>query len=66
MSPEARIKALREAAPGSWIAFSHDESQVVASAGSYEEAVSAAEKAGETEPVLTRVPMDWAARVFLC
>ncbi|HYA97427.1 MAG TPA: DUF5678 domain-containing protein [Methylomirabilota bacterium] len=66
MSPEARLKALREAAPGSWLAFSHDESRVVGHGETYDEAVAAAEKAGEPEPVITRVPKDWTPRVFLC
>jgi hypothetical protein len=66
MSPEARVKALREAEPGSWIAFAQDESRVVATAGSYDEVVEAAEKAGESDPVITRVPNDWVARVFAC
>jgi hypothetical protein len=66
MSAESRIKILREAEPGSWIAFSADESRVVGSGKSYDEAVSAAEKAGESDPVITRVPKDWAARVFIC
>jgi uncharacterized protein DUF5678 len=66
MSPEARIKALREAEPGSWVAFSHDESRVVAHGKTYDEVVGQAERAGESDPVVTRVPTDWAARVFLC
>lgn len=64
MSPEARIKALRETEPGNWVAFSHDESKVVARGKTYDEAVAAAEKAGEPEPVITLVPTDWVARVF--
>lgn len=66
MSPEARIKVLREAAPGSWVAFSNDESQVVAYGKTYDEAVAAAEKTGESDPVIARVPTDWVARVFFC
>lgn len=66
MSPESRIKILREAAPGTWVAFSGDESRVVAYGKSYDDAVKAAEEAGEKEPVITRVPPDWAARVFSC
>lgn len=66
MSPETRLKILREAEPGSWVAFSEDESQVVAYGNSYDEAVKAAEDAGEKEPVITRVPLDWVARVFSC
>jgi hypothetical protein len=66
MSPETRIKALREAEPGSWIAFSQDESRVVGHGKTYDEVVAAAEKAGESNPVITRIPSDWAARVFSC
>jgi hypothetical protein len=66
MSPENRIKILREAEPGSWVAFSNDESKFVAYGKTYEEAVAASEKAGETDPVITRVPTDWVARVFSC
>jgi predicted RNase H-like HicB family nuclease len=58
MSPEARIKVLREAAPGSWVAFSQDESRVVGYGKTYDEAVAAAEKSGELDPVITRVPTD--------
>jgi hypothetical protein len=66
MSPEARIKILRDAEPGSWVAFSHDESHLVAVAKTYDEVVFAAEQKGESEPVITRVPADWVARVFFC
>ena len=66
MSPEVRIKILREAEPGTWVAFSEDESRVVGYGKSYDDAVKAAEDAGEKEPVITRVPPDWAARVFSC
>ena len=66
MSPESRIKALQEAKPGTWLAFSEDESRVVAQEESYDEVVKAAEDAGEKEPVITRVPANWAPRVFHC
>lgn len=66
MSPEARISALRDAAPGSWLAFSEDESRVVAHGSTYDEVVEAAEKAGEPNPVITRIPDDWHDRVFRC
>jgi hypothetical protein len=64
MSPEARIKALREAEPGSWLAFSEDESKVVAHGSSYDDVVDAAEKAGEPNPVITMIPKAWDERVF--
>lgn len=64
MSPEARIKALRETEPGGWVAFSHDESKVVARGKTYDEAVAAAERAGEPNPVIALAPNSWVARVF--
>jgi hypothetical protein len=64
MSPESRIKALQEAGAGAWIAFSEDESRVVAVGATYDDVVKAAGDAGENEPVITRVPDDWAPRVF--
>lgn len=66
MSPEARIKALREAEPGSWLAFSEDESRVVAHGSTYDQVVAAADKAGEPNPVITMIPNDWHERVFRC
>ena len=64
MSPESRIKELREAGSGTWLAFSEDESRVVATGATYDEVVQATQNAGENEPVITRVPNDWAPRVF--
>jgi hypothetical protein len=64
MSPKTRIKVLQETKPGTWIAFSEDESRVVGRGNSYDEAVKAAEEAGVHEPVITRVPKDWSPRVF--
>jgi hypothetical protein len=66
MSPESRIKILREAKPGTWVAFSQDESRVVAYGKSYDDAVKAAAEAGENDPVITLVPTDWGCRVFHC
>jgi len=64
MSPEARIKALRAAPPDSWVAFSADEQRLVAYGKTYEEAVTKAEKNGEPDPVLTKVPKDWSMQVL--
>lgn len=65
MSPEARIKALRAAPPNGWVAFSSDEERLVAYGKTYEEAVAKAEKNGEPDPVLTKVPKDWSMQVLL-
>jgi hypothetical protein len=64
MSPEARIKALRAAPPDGWVAFSADEERLVAYGKTYEEAVSKAEKNGEPDPVLAKVPKDWSMQVL--
>jgi hypothetical protein len=64
MSPEARLKALRAAPPDGWVAFSSDEERLVAYGKTYEEAVKMAEKNGEPDPVLTKVPRDWSMQVL--
>jgi predicted RNase H-like HicB family nuclease len=64
MSTEERVKILREAGPDTWIAFSADESRVVATGDSYAEAVKMANEKGELAPVLTKTPENWNARVF--
>jgi Family of unknown function (DUF5678) len=65
MSPEARIKALRDAPPDGWVAFSSDEERLVAYGKTYDEVVTKAEKNGEPDPVLTKVPKDWSMQVLL-
>ncbi|HUJ93350.1 MAG TPA: DUF5678 domain-containing protein [Candidatus Bathyarchaeia archaeon] len=64
MSPEARIKALRDAPPNGWAAFSSDEERLVAYGKTYEEVVSNAEKSGEPDPVVIKVPKDWSMLVL--
>ena len=67
MSADERVKILREAKPNSWVAFSSDESKLVACGATYSEAVEAAEKSGENDPVLVKIPNSWEPRVFsLC
>ena len=64
MSAEERVRVLREAKPDSWVAFSEDESKVVAYGESYSQVVKAAETLGETEPVIVKVPENWNSKVF--
>jgi hypothetical protein len=64
MSPEDRIKALRDAPSDGWVAFSSDEERLVAYGRRYDEAVAKAEKNGEPDPVLTKVPKDWSLQVL--
>jgi hypothetical protein len=64
MNPEARIEVLKKAPSDGWVAFSEDESRFVAYGATYDEAVAAAKKEGVSEPVLVKVPEDWADRVL--
>ena len=64
MNAEERVRILREAKPDSWIAFSEDESKVVAYGDSYSQVVRAAEDAGELEPVIIKVPENWNPKVY--
>jgi hypothetical protein len=59
VSAQERLEILRHAEPNSWIAFSSDESKVVARATSYSEAVAFAERSGEDDPVLVKIPEEW-------
>ncbi len=65
MSPEDRLDALRNAPPDGWVAFSSDETRLVAYGVTYEEAVTKADQNGERDPVLVKVPKDWSMQVFL-
>ena len=64
MNPQERLKALCEAPPDGWVAFSEDESRVVAYGATYEEAVFNAEKEGENDPLLVKIPNDWTELVL--
>jgi len=64
MAAEERVRVLREAAPGTWIAFSEDESKVVGCGSTYEEAVQQAANAGVSDPVLIKTPSDWTPLVL--
>jgi hypothetical protein len=65
MSAEERVRILREAKPNSWVAFSEDESKVVAYGDSYSQVVKAAECVGENEPVVVKIPENWSSKVFI-
>jgi len=67
MSAAERVKILNEAKPNSWIAFSSDESKLVGCGVTFAEAVEDAERNGETDPVLIKIPDSWEPRAFyLC
>ena len=67
MSAEERVRILQEAKPNTWLALSNDESKVVGRGATYAEAVAEAEKQGENDPLLIKIPDTWEPRVFrLC
>jgi hypothetical protein len=67
MTDEERVRILSEAKPNSWVAFSSDESKLVGRGDSYEQAVEDAQKHGESDPLLIKIPDNWEPRVFhLC
>lgn len=57
---DARLEALRSAPLNSWIAFSPDETKIVAVGSSYSEAVAKSEQAGVEEPLIVKTPPDWS------
>jgi hypothetical protein len=61
---EARLAALTRAPLDRWVALSSDESRIVADAETFEEVAAAAEKNGEVDPLILRVPEDWTPRVL--
>lgn len=65
MSPEDRLRALLNAPPDGWVAFSEDESRVVAYGATYDEVVAKAEQEGVTDPVLVKIPSDWTELVLV-
>jgi len=64
MTTEERVRVLREAKPNSWVAFSGDESKVLAYGETYSDAVKAAEKLGESDPVMVKVPDNWSGKIL--
>ncbi len=64
MKPEEYARMLAQAPLDGWIALSEDESKVVGSGTTMEEAVSAAAKQGVEEPVLVKSPKEWGQKVL--
>jgi hypothetical protein len=59
MSPEARIKILKNAPQNGWVAFSEDEEHLIAYGETYDEVVMKSEEKGVSEPVIVKVPPTW-------
>ena len=61
---QSRLSALRGAPINRWVALSADETRIVADGDTFQDVADAAERAGETDPVILRVPDDWTLRVL--
>ena len=60
---ETRLTLLNSAPADKWIALSHDETRIVAEGNTFAEVAEAAERAGESDPVLIQVPENWTPGV---
>ena len=60
----SRLSALANAPLDKWIALSADETRVVAEGATFQEVVVAAERSGESDPLIVHVPEDWAPRIL--
>jgi len=56
---DRRLELLRSAPLDSWIALSEDETKIVATGATYEEAARKSELAGVSDPVLLKTPKTW-------
>jgi hypothetical protein len=63
-SSSARLELLRNAPLNSWVAFSSDESRIVAIGKTFMEADAAAKETGEKDYFLTRTPDSWLPRAL--
>jgi hypothetical protein len=61
---DLRLELLRNAKPNTWLALSSDETRLAGSGDSYAEAVADAERQGEDDPLVLKVPDQWSPRVL--
>jgi hypothetical protein len=68
MAPAVGIKNLSEllahVPSGAWVAISRDGSRVIAFAAEMRDVVDKAREAGETDPIITRVPQSNIAMIL--
>lgn len=58
-------KLLADVPKGAWVAFSKDQERVIAYAAELEEVLRKAKEAGESDPIITRVPeVETATMIF--
>lgn len=56
MLPIDLTQVLKDAPVGEWIALSHDQQRIVATAKTLDAAIKAAESKGEKTPIVLKVP----------
>ncbi len=54
-----RLLALRSAPLDSWVALSEDESKIISTGSTYDEAVKKSEEAGVADPLMVKTPKEW-------
>jgi hypothetical protein len=54
-----RIAALRSAPLDAWVALSDDESKIIATGATYEEAALGSDRAGVPDPIIIKTPAKW-------
>ena len=59
-----RVKALRDAPLDSWVVLSEDESRIVATGKTFDDAAAKAEATGVSDPVVIKTPENWTTRVL--
>lgn len=59
-----RVTLLLNAPPDSWIALAEDETRIVGTGRTFEEAARKAEAEGIAEPLIIKIPKDWTPRVL--
>jgi Family of unknown function (DUF5678) len=64
MRAEQRSKLLREAPRDCWVAIAEEEARIVAHGRDYSDVVNEAENAGFNDPLMIRIPKQWAPACF--
>ncbi len=59
-----RVQLLMKAPLNSWVVLSEDETAIVASGSTFEEAAAKAQERGVAEPIVIKTPEDWTPRVL--
>ena len=64
MTPEERLRVLRDAPRDCWIAVAEEEARVVAFGQSLSDVADEAERCGVHDPLMIRTPKQWSPTCF--